>query len=163
MFYHTPHHYTLLNILNGNKPQAVAQITGNTDYPDLYGTVKFFPIHYKGVLVEAEVFHLPTDMNSNRNAFFGFHIHENGDCTDNFENTGGHFDPAGADHPFHAGDMPPLMSNDGYAWMVFLDSRITIPEILNRSVIIHSMPDDFTTQPSGNAGEKIGCGIIMLF
>ena len=38
--------------------------------------------------------------------------------------------------------------------------RITIPEIIGRSVVIHAMPDDFMTQPSGNSGMKIGCGII---
>ena len=56
--------------------------------------------------------------------------------------------------------MIPLMGNQGYAWLAFYDKRFSIPEILGRSVIIHAMPDDFRTQPSGDAGEKIGCGVI---
>ena len=93
-------------------------------------------------------------------AFFAFHIPENGDCSRNFENTGAHYNPDNVPHPEHAGDLPPLLSNDGYAWMVFYDSFLTLPMILNRSIVIHRNPDDFTTQPSGNAGEKIACGVI---
>ena len=63
-------------------------------------------------------------------------------------------------HPQHSGDLIPLMGNQGYAWTAFYDKRITIPEIIGRSVVIHAMPDDFMTQPSGNSGMKIGCGII---
>ena len=67
---------------------------------------------------------------------------------------------SGIGHPQHAGDLPPLIANDGYVWMVFYDSFLTLPMIVNRSVVIHQNPDDFTTQPSGNAGEKIACGVI---
>ena len=88
------------------------------------------------------------------------HIHEKGDCTMPFDRTGGHYNPAGEPHPDHAGDMIPLMGNQGYAWLAFYDKRFTIPEIMGRSVIIHRMPDDFKTQPSGDSGEKIGCGVI---
>lgn len=161
MAFHTLNHYTLLHILTADQPQAIAQITGNTDYPNLNGTVKFYAVHYKGILVEAEIFNLPPGMEDSKNAFFGFHIHENGDCTNEFQNTGNHYNPTDNPHPFHAGDMPPLMSNDGYAWTVFLDSSVSITEILNKSVVIHRMPDDFTTQPSGDSGVKIGCGVIM--
>ena len=44
----------------------------------------------------------------------------------------------------------------------FYDKRFTIPAVMGRSVIIHRMPDDFMTQPSGNSGEKIGCGVITV-
>ena len=159
MFHYTSHHI-LLNILSGNHPQALAWIAGNSQYPKLNGMVKFYTIPYDGVLVEAEIFNLPDSMEGNTSSFFGFHIHEHGDCSNNFQNTGNHYNPTGALHPFHAGDMPPLMSSQGYAWMAFYDTRFTIPEILNRSVIIHRMPDNFTTQPSGDSGEKIACGVI---
>lgn len=52
------------------------------------------------------------------------------------------------------------MGNQGYAWTVFYDKRVTIQDIVGRSVVIHAMPDDFMTQPSGNSGAKIGCGVI---
>ncbi len=161
MLYHTSNR-TLLNILNRNQPQAIAQIQGSGAYPTLSGAVKFYNVPYRGILVEAELFRLPAGAQGDEDSFFGFHIHENGDCSGAFENSGGHYNPENTEHPFHAGDMPPLMSNNGYAWTAFFDSRISIPDILNKSVIIHRMPDDFTTQPSGNAGEKIACGIIML-
>lgn len=153
-------HHDLLAALRSRKPQASAEITGNSDFPDLKGTVAFYPAPYKGVIVEAELYHLPYSMEGNPYAFFGFHIHEHGDCSDAFQNTGGHYNPENAAHPFHAGDMPPLMSNKGYAWMAFFDERFTISEIIDKSVVIHRMPDDFTTQPAGDAGEKIGCGVI---
>ena len=56
--------------------------------------------------------------------------------------------------------MVQLFGIKGYAWSAFYDKRFTINEIIGKSVIIHSGPDDFTTQPSGNAGTKIGCGEI---
>lgn len=160
MFYHTSY-YTLLNILSQNHPKALAYVAGNESFPQLNGMVKFYPApQQKGLLVEAEFFNLPNSMEGSTNAFFGFHIHENGDCSNSFQNTGSHYNPLGLAHPFHAGDMPPLMSNNGYAWMAFFDARITIEEILGKSLIVHRLPDDFTTQPSGDAGEKIACGII---
>lgn len=72
----------------------------------------------------------------------------------------GHFNPGGMSHPFHAGDLPPLLSNQGYAWTAFFDRRFTIEEIIGKSVVIHAHADDFTTQPSGNSGNPIACGEI---
>ena len=65
-------------------------------------------------------------------------------------------------HPHHAGDLPPLMSVDGYAWSAFYDDVLELYNIVGRAVIIHRNPDDFTTQPSGNAGEMMACGVIRL-
>lgn len=156
----TDTHYSKFNILKNARLKAIAYINGNHDHPGLNGIVRFFETSYEGIIVEAEIYHLPDSVDDNPNTFFGFHIHENGDCSDSFQNTGGHYNPSDSSHPYHAGDMPPLMSNDGYAWMVFFDARVTIPEILGKSVVIHQMPDDFTTQPSGDSGEKIACGVI---
>ena len=85
------------------------------------------------------------------------HTHPN----DPFPNSGAHYNPKECPHPFHAGDMPPLFGADGYAFLTFVTSRFTVKEIVGKTVIIHSSPDDFTTQPSGNAGEKIACGLIV--
>ena len=63
-------------------------------------------------------------------------------------------------HPYHAGDMPPLFGEKGEAFSVFMTKRFRVDDIIGKTVIIHSMPDDFTTQPAGNSGEKIACGII---
>ena len=56
--------------------------------------------------------------------------------------------------------MPPLFSNDGYALQAFLTDRFTVRDIIGRTVILHDEVDDFTSQPAGNAGERIACGVI---
>ncbi len=150
-----------LSLLSNDEPDAVAVIKGNNMYPDINGVVKFFALPESGILIAAEVSDLPDGRDEDTPTFFAFHIHEAGNCSGNFEQTGTHYNPDNVPHPEHAGDLPPLLSNDGYVWTVFYDSFLTLPMILNRSLVIHQNPDDFTTQPSGNAGEKIACGVIM--
>ena len=149
-----------LSLLSENEPDALAVLKGNEKYPDINGIVKFYGLPESGLLIAAEITDLPDGRDEDTPAFFAFHIHESGDCSGNFASTGMHYNPDNVPHPEHAGDLPPLLSNDGYAWMIFYDSFLTLPMILNRSVVIHQNPDDFSTQPSGNAGEKIACGII---
>ena len=151
---------TFSHLINRNSPQAMAWVTGNSMAPQLSGLVKFFDTPYGGVLVEAEVFGLPDVDHPGSSDFYAMHIHQFGDCSDNFANTGEHYNPTSTPHPEHAGDLLPLLSNQGYAWLSFYDKRFTVQDILNRSVIIHSNADDFSTQPSGNSGSKIGCGVI---
>lgn len=79
---------------------------------------------------------------------------------DPFANAMAHYDPEGCPHPYHAGDMPPLFGNNGFAFSAFITDRFSIREIIDKTVIIHSAPDDFMTQPSGNSGAKIACGVI---
>lgn len=148
------------NILRSCKPGAIACIRGNAQYPQLCGALKFFSTPYVGVLVTAEIYGLPNMDTPDSSDFYAMHIHEAGDCTPPFSKTGAHYNPTEKPHPYHAGDMLPLMGNQGFAWLAFYDERFTIPDIIGRSVIIHKMADDFTTQPSGNAGEKIACGVI---
>ena len=57
------------------------------------GIVKFYNTPYKGIIISAEFFHLPPYTPSNIPSFYGFHIHEKGDCSNNFANTGGHYNP----------------------------------------------------------------------
>lgn len=151
---------SFIDILRNDSPAAVAWVTGGPSAPSLSGLVKFYTTSYEGILIEAEIFGLPDRSRPNQTNFYGMHIHEHGNCTPPFQQTGEHYNPSQSPHPQHAGDLLPLFGNQGYAWSAFYDKRIRIPEILGKSVIIHSMPDDFTTQPSGNSGEKIGCGII---
>lgn len=152
---------TFLDILQKCTPDACANIIGNNDYSDLNGNACFYDTKTGGTLVEVEVFGLPVRENENPTAFYGMHIHENGDCTPPFDKTGEHFNPDDDPHPMHAGDMPALLGNNGYAYMVFYTERYSVSDIVDRSIVIHLMPDDYKTQPSGNSGEKIGCGIIM--
>ncbi len=141
-------------------PSAAAAVTGNEDFPDLNGIVRFYATPYGGTLIESEFFELPVTDKNGGFQFYGFHIHENGDCTMPFSDTGAHYNPTDAKHPLHYGDLIPLFGNNGYAWSCFYNERINIAEIMGKSIVVHEMPDDFTTQPSGNSGEKIGCGVI---
>ncbi len=153
---------TFSRLLEQNRPQAVAWVRGNEAHPQISGLVKFYATQQGGVLVEAEIFGLPDLDTRYSSDFYAFHIHEDGNCSDHFDMTGGHYNPTDQPHPYHAGDLPPLMGNQGYAWSVFYDKRFTVPEIIGKSVIIHAERDDFTTQPSGDPGEKIACGVILV-
>lgn len=153
---------TFIHLLQQSRPQAVAWVRGNESNPRLSGLVKFYATPYGGVLIEAEIFGLPDIETQFSSDFYAFHIHEFGDCSDNFTKTGNHYNPTDQSHPDHAGDMIPLMGNQGYAWTAFYDKRFTVPEIVGKSVVIHSRRDDFTSQPSGDAGEKIACGVIVV-
>jgi len=153
----------LINIMAQNKPDATAEIRGDSKHPRLSGVVAFYPAD-KGVIVVAELKGLPTGANSCSSPVLGFHIHEHGRCsgsaTDPFSDAGGHYNPKNCPHPFHAGDLPPLFSNNGFAWMAIFTERFTIDEIIGKSVIVHDSSDDFMSQPAGNSGKRIGCGEI---
>lgn len=145
---------------------AVADIKGSPAYPNIKGTATFKP-KYNGVVVTIEVLGLPHSNGECNDRIFGLHIHGGNSCTghaqDPFANAGTHFNPNNCKHPEHAGDLPPLFGNNGYAYFSVFTSRFSIDDIIGKVLIIHDMPDDFTTQPSGNAGTKIACGKIMRF
>ena len=102
----------------------------------------------------------------------GFHIHERGDCSSgDGMSAGGHFNPQGKAHgnptsgEHHAGDLPSLKADkDGRARLDVELSGITLApgpnSIVGRGLIIHADPDDYQTQPTGNSGARIACGVI---
>lgn len=145
-------------------PHAVAYLNGSPDYPKIQATVEFYQTK-AGVLVSAYASGLPTADDICKKPIFAMHIHSGSRCsgneTDYFADAMTHYNPNGCAHPYHAGDMPPLFGVNGYAFSMFLTDRFSVKEVLGRTVIIHSNPDDFTTQPAGNSGEKIACGIIV--
>ncbi len=138
-------------------PDAVARISGGLDVPQLSGYIQFY--QEKGcVLVVAKIVGLPKGSES---GFFGLHIHQGNICSGtDFSATEGHYNPTQQMHPKHAGDLPPLLECDGDASLAVRTDRFSVSEILGRTVVIHSDPDDFRTQPAGNAGKKIACGVI---
>lgn len=136
-------------------PSLAAVIHGGERNRILQGVVKFYQMP-GGILVEAEISGLPAS------GFFGFHIHEGNSCTGpSFADTGMHYDPTNMPHPMHVGDLPPLLSADGKAYMTVFTNRFSMKEIAGRTVVIHSKPDDFQTQPAGDSGQKIACGVIQ--
>lgn len=155
----------LLDVLSG-PCEAYALLEGSEQYPQLHGAVEFYPL-WGGTLVATAVAGLPQPETAGcANAFHGFHIHEGSSCAQEngsaeaFPLSKGHFNPQNCSHPAHAGDLPPLLAANGFAFQIFYTDRFVPEEIIGRTVIIHSMADDFTTQPSGNSGTKIACGVI---
>ncbi|MBQ9674164.1 MAG: superoxide dismutase family protein [Ruminococcus sp.] len=137
--------------------RAIACINGGEEAPDLYGKVEFFQ-KKNGVMVVANIFGLPE---KNDSGFFAFHIHEGKNCEGkDFSGTKGHYNPNDKSHPNHSGDLPPLLSVDGNAYLAVLTNRFKLKDIIGRTVVIHSDADDFHSQPAGNAGKKIACGVI---
>jgi Cu-Zn family superoxide dismutase len=103
----------------------------------------------------------------------GFHVHEFGDCSmADGTCAGGHFNPTGAPHggpddaKRHAGDFGNIKADDsGKATYKRLDKMVALNgknSIIGRSVIVHAGRDDLKTQPSGDAGARVGCGVIGI-
>ncbi len=157
------------NPLANRKPVATAKIMASDMYPNLNGDVSFYTAP-GGTLVSARVsglppIALPTDDNPTQVGPFGFHIHEGANCGGNtgaeaFSAAGGHYNPTNQPHPLHAGDLPVLFPNNGYSEMQVFTDRFRPQDVVGRTVVIHQMPDDFRTQPSGDSGMRIGCGPI---
>ena len=103
----------------------------------------------------------------------GFHVHANGDCSaPDATSAGGHFDPGHhhhgdpSGHEHHEGDLPMLHADaDGHARlhveMPLLSLESGPDDIVGKAVIVHEHADDFSTQPTGNAGARVACGVIM--
>ncbi len=104
-------------------------------------------------------------------AVHGFHVHEKGDCSSgDGMSTGGHFNPTGKPHgpqsgEHHAGDMPSLTADSyGNANASFELHGVAVgsgsADLVGRGLIVHRDPDDYKTQPTGNAGPRIACAVI---
>jgi len=129
-----------------------------------HGSVKFTQVGSR-VRVDAEIAALSPGLH-------GFHIHEKGDCSAaDAMSAGGHFNPAGKKHgppdsmDRHAGDLGNLTANEyGKATLSVMVDGISVGKgsegIIGRGVIVHANQDDLKTDPTGNAGARIGCGTI---
>ena len=106
------------------------------------------------------------------NAEHGFHVHEKGDCSSgDGMSTGGHFNPMGRMHgahgrgEHHVGDLPSLKADAaGVARFSLESTSVAVGsgsnDIVGRGLIVHRDPDDYTTQPTGNAGPRLACAVI---
>ncbi|WP_341912606.1 superoxide dismutase family protein [Polaromonas sp. YR568] len=145
-------------------PRATAQLqptTGNTTS----GSVSFVQKGNK-VLVSGEIRGLKP------NAEHGFHVHEKGDCSSgDGMSAGGHFNPTGAPHGshgmgmHHTGDLPSLKADaGGVARFNFESGSLAVgsgvTDIVGKGLIVHRDPDDYKTQPTGNAGPRLACAVI---
>ena len=156
---------TLQNLWPGGGEKATAKLEP-TKGSNVRGTVNFVQSGSK-VRVSANITGLRP------NGEFGFHIHEAGDCSSgDGMSAKGHFNPFGKPHGHHgsaerhAGDMPSLKSDaSGSAAANFETDTITVTSgpasIVGRGLIVHVQPDDYKTQPTGNAGARSACAVIQ--
>lgn len=106
------------------------------------------------------------------NAEHGFHVHDKGDCSSgDGMSTGGHFNPDAVAHGahdhnvHHAGDLPSLKADSyGVARFKFETTSLSVggakADVVGRGLIVHRDPDDFKTQPTGNAGPRLACAVV---
>lgn len=148
--------------------QGKAVITGTTPDSKIEGWVSLVEVP-EGLKVEAEVKNVAVA------GKHGFHIHENGSCDDEGKAAGGHFNPDGVQHGLlekdghehsHAGDLGNIdILEDGTGKLSEILPGLSLSEgkynVIGKSVILHEKEDDFG-QPTGNAGGRIGCGIIEI-
>ncbi len=132
-------------------PDLSATITGQ----NINGNAYFYGTKF-GVVCVFDIFGLPSGQ------FLGLHIHEGDTCDNNgdFASAGEHLNLTDTQHPNHTGDLPCVYTNNGHTLMAVLIDKFTLNDIKNRTIIVHSQPDNFTTQPSGNSGSRIACGVI---
>ncbi len=152
----------------GRDRLAVAYIRGGPLAPCISGIVWFEEVKH-GTLVTVKVCGLPPFQPAQGDQApigpLGFHLHVNGTCqigdpSDPFQAAGGHYNPYNQPHGNHAGDFPVLFSNDGFAYMQFFTNKFSVADAIGRTVIIHQNPDDYRSQPSGNSGLRLACGVV---
>jgi superoxide dismutase, Cu-Zn family len=120
-----------------------------------------------GVLIKLEVTGLPA------NQWVAFHVHETGSCDheSNHESAGGHFNPGSKEHGYksangpHAGDMPnQYVGSDGTLRAEVFNHMISLGDgetgIKGRALMVHAKGDDYESQPSGDAGDRLACAVI---
>ena len=144
-----------------SKAIAVLHPTGGNK---VTGTVTFTPVA-DGVQVHAEI----TGLTAGKH---GFHVHEFGDCSAaDASSAGAHFNPTNQPHAGpdaaarHEGDMGNIEADaSGNAKLDYVDHQISLgndaKSAIGRAVVVHAKPDDLKTQPSGDAGGRIACGVI---
>lgn len=151
-------------MMNRTPARARAVIRGAGAWAGVNGLATFRQCR-RGVLVTVEVHGLPVGEGDCPEDFFGLHIHQGETCTGTpewpFADAGGYFQLAECPHPAHTGDLPPLLGCRGHAFSSFLTDRFRVEQIIGRTLIVHAHRDDFSTQPSGDAGAMIACGQIV--
>ncbi|MDB6111348.1 MAG: superoxide dismutase copper/zinc binding protein [Pedosphaera sp.] len=145
------------------RAQAVVYLTPTRGSKTI-GTVTFTPVT-DGVRVVAGMTGLAPGLHA-------FHIHENGDCSaPDASSAGGHYNPTGMPHGGpgsmnrHIGDMGNFAADaNGEAHLDFVDTHLTLSgpySIIGHALIVHAGADDYVSQPAGNSGPRVACGVIM--
>ena len=148
------------------EPTAYADLGGRPLAPNLVGKALFYQLT-DGILLTIAATGIPEISSDGTHSYFhGFHIHDKGNCSPGtlanpFPSTDGHWNPTDQPHPFHYGDLPPLMSTNGTAVMAIYIGSFSVDGIIGKSLVIHEKRDDFTSQLAGDSGKKLACGVIL--
>ena len=142
-------------------------LQGGPDDADFAGTLSVTP-EGTGVRIMADVAGVDKD------GMHGIHVHENGMCEHHpagadaqpFSTAGGHFNPAGVEHacpptePRHAGDLGNIEVIGGKGHLELSVANLTMDQLTGKAIILHAGEDDCKTQPTGNSGDRLACGVV---
>ena len=143
--------------------EMTVTLEGAPNDTDFAGTVS---VHAEGagVHIVADVAGVDTD------GLHGIHVHENGQCDHDeagghFTSAGGHFNPTGTEHacpptdPRHAGDLGNIQVTGGKGHLEVTATNLTLDQLTGKAIILHAGEDDCKTQPTGNSGDRLACGV----
>ena len=165
----------LLAVARDELPHSIACRVTEWEWPRSRCEILVERESQKGIVVgrAGDKIRVVAEVNGLTPGAHGFHIHEKGDCSaPDGTSAGGHFNPGARPHgnpehaDHHAGDMPQLIANAaGVATLTAYLDGVSLGDeangIVGRSVIVHAAPDDFKTQPTGNSGARLACGVIV--
>jgi Cu-Zn family superoxide dismutase len=147
---------------------TTVSLQGAPEDTDFAGTLTITPDGSTGVRIVADVAGVDKD------GKHGIHVHENGMCEHHppaadakpFSTAGGHFNPAGAEHacpptePRHAGDLGNIDISGGKGHLELSVANLSMDQLNGKAIILHAGEDDCKTQPTGNSGDRIACGVV---
>lgn len=153
--------------MQGSKKEAKAAIAATKSTTPGNGTITFVQ---DGDEVEMD---LELNFPSKAGQIVAVHIHEHGDCGNEGNDAHGHWNPTKANHgkwgegQFHLGDIGNVQLDSEGKGSLELETKLwsvgtgASNDVKGKAIMVHDKADDFTTQPTGNAGARIGCGVIM--
>lgn len=158
--------FILASAAQAQEPPTATASFVNTD-GEASGSAELREASAGGVLIKVEVTGLP------ENSWVAFHVHETGSCdaATGHESADGHFNPGAKEHGYdaangpHAGDMPnQFVAADGTLRTEIFNHAVTLADgaasIHGRALMVHAGADDYHSQPSGNAGDRLACAVI---
>lgn len=158
--------FTLGSCTHADKEIAKATLNSTAQNENI-GTVKFYSLADGKIKMDLEL-----NFAAKADSTVALHFHEHGDCGNMGENTHGHWNPTKEAHGkwdsanYHSGDIGNIKLDDkGHATLSVTTDRWNTNEgdvknIIGRGIIVHGGTDDYTTQPTGNSGPRVGCGVI---
>lgn len=157
----------LLFACTGNKDQIASTALSTTGSGQHMGNVKFYALGDGKIKMDLSI-----DFPKYADKIVAVHFHEHGDCGNMGENTHGHWNPTNEMHgewgngAYHSGDIGNIkLDEKGHGEIAVTTDRWSVEKdnpknIIGRGIIVHGGADDYKTQPTGNSGPRIGCGVI---